>query len=87
MLSVNFFSGIYEFGGDGVDKNYAEAVYWYRKSAEQGYTDGQYFLGRMYQNGYDVSQDDATAIYWYRKAAQQGHESAQKSLNTLGKTW
>ena len=39
----------YELGamyyyGKGVTKDYAEAVHWYRKSAEQGEADAQYSL-------------------------------------------
>ena len=34
--------------GEGVPKNDAEAVTWYRKAAEQGYANAQFNLGYMY---------------------------------------
>ena len=37
--------------GRGVEKDFKEAVKWYRKSAEQGNAYGQSKLGLMYKNG------------------------------------
>ena len=64
-------------------KDYAEAVKWYRKAAEQGNASGQCDLGWMYQNGYGVTQDYAEALYWYRKAAEQGYARAQRGLGWM----
>ncbi len=58
----------------------SSAVYWYRKSAEQGYATAQFNLGLCYYNGQCVSQDYNEAVKWYRKAAEQGHARAQYSL-------
>lgn len=63
--------------GHGVTQDYAEAVKWYRKAAEQGYALAQYNLGAMYGNGNGVTQDYAEAVKWLRKAAEQGYASAQ----------
>ena len=57
-----------------------QAVYWYKKSAEQGTARVQYNLGVMYQNGQGVLQDYKQAIYWYKKSAEQGHADAQYNL-------
>ena len=65
-------------------KDYAEAVKWYRKSAEQGYAKGQAYLGDMYENGKGVKQDKNEAVKWYRKSANQGEEFAKKALKRLG---
>ena len=43
--------------GQGVPQDYAEAVRWYRKSAEQGDVKGQSALGLMYERGQGVAQD------------------------------
>ena len=64
-------------------KDYAEAVKWYRKAAEQGNASGQCDLGRMYQNGYGVTKDYAQAVKWYRKAAKQDYASAQRDLGYM----
>ena len=35
-------------------EDYAQAVSWYRKAAQQGYAEAQYTLGWMYANGRGV---------------------------------
>jgi TPR repeat protein len=47
---------MYEYG-EGVEKNHEKAVEWYRKSAEQGNSDGQWRLGTMYEYGDGVEKD------------------------------
>ncbi|MDL1959246.1 MAG: hypothetical protein LWX01_06035 [Deltaproteobacteria bacterium] len=44
-----------------VQQDYAEAVKWFRKAAEQGYADAQFFLGLMYAQGEGVLQSGAAA--------------------------
>ena len=58
--------------GQGVPQDYAEAVKWYRKAADQGYAAAQTNLGLMYAHGQGVPQDYVEAVKWYRKAADQG---------------
>ena len=48
--------------------------------AEQGHDDAQFFLGRMYDQGYGVIQDYKTAVKWYRLSAEQGDPDAQYNL-------
>jgi TPR repeat protein len=40
-----------------VQKDYKQAVVWYRKASEQGHASAQYYLGLMYANGTGVAQD------------------------------
>ena len=61
-------------------KDYAKAVEWYRKAAEQGNARGQNDLGYCYYSGKGVTKDYAKAVEWYRKAAEQGHATAQNNL-------
>ena len=68
------------YSGEGVPKDYAKAVKWYRKAAEQGYMEAQYELGTCYRFGYGVQHDYSQEIYWYRRAAEQGHIHAQIEL-------
>ena len=65
-------------------QDYAEAVKWYRKAAEQGYADAQYNLGSCYYNGKGVPQNYAEAVKWYCKAVGQGHADAIELLEKLG---
>ena len=62
---------------------YKQAVYWYKKSANQGYADAQLNLGGMYEMGQGLPQDYKQAFYWYKKAANQGDASAQFNLGLM----
>lgn len=67
--------------GQGVAKDYVEAVKWYRKAAEQGDADNQSFLGGAYFNGKGVDKDYVEAVKWFRMAGAQGNVLA---LDRLG---
>ena len=43
--------------GQGVPQDYAEALKWFRKAADQGEATAQYDLGVLYAEGQGVSQD------------------------------
>ena len=73
----------YYYGTNGKAKDYAEAVKWLRKAAEQGNASGQSFLGYMYQYGLGVSKDYAEAVKWYRKSAEQGYAGGQNGLGYM----
>ena len=62
------------------EKNYVDAVYWFRKSAEQGDPVGQYNLGEAYHKGYGVRKNIAEALKLYHKAAAQGEKNAIGSI-------
>ena len=49
---------------DGVPKNDAEAVKWYRLAAEQGHAAAQFNLGLRYAYGAGVLKDEAEAVRW-----------------------
>ena len=68
---------------EGVTQDYAEAVKWYRKAAEQGHAVAQDYLGFMYRYGLGVTRNDAEARKWYEKAAAQGDEHAERALENL----
>jgi len=67
--------------------NYAQALVLFRVSAtEEGsfaQAIGQYFIGRMFNNGEGVTQDYKEAAKWYRKAADQGDADAQNNLGMM----
>jgi TPR repeat protein len=68
-----------------VGKNHAEALRWFRKSAEQGDAAGQNNLGLMYQDGHGVPQDHTEAARLLRQAAEQGVDVAKGNLEQLTK--
>ena len=59
--------------GDGVPKDEFLALYWYRRSAENGFYLAQGYLGVLYEEGSrGLPQDMQKAIYWYKRAARSG---------------
>lgn len=72
----------YHNGSDGVEQNYTQAIFWYRKAAEQDFAKAQTALGMCYLEGMGVKQDDGQAVYWFQKAAEQGDDEAQYNLGT-----
>ena len=83
VCRAQFNLGIMYANGEGVLKDDAEAVKWYRLAAEQGHANAQYNLGVMYDNGIGVLKDDAEAVKWYRLAAEQGYANAQHNLGAM----
>lgn len=69
--------GVKYFKGDGVSKDFNQALMWFRKAADQGYARAEDDLGLMYGNGEGVAKDFAEAVKWCRKAADQGYAPAQ----------
>lgn len=67
-------------GGGGTAPDYAQAVEWYRKAADQNHSLAQFNLGVMYAHGQGVRRDAAQSRLWYDKAAQQGDAGAQFNL-------
>jgi uncharacterized protein len=66
--------------GQGVAKDEAEAVKWYRKAAEQNHAYAQYKMGLSYYQGIGVAKDYEAAVKWYRKAAELNLPVAQFTL-------
>ena len=82
MAQVQYAQMLYM--GQGMEKNEAEALKWYLKSAESGNHYAQANLGLFFQTGgCGVKEDIAKAIEWYGKAAKQGNTHAQFYLARL----
>ena len=66
-----------------VNKNYEEALKWYQKAAERGYSSAKVNLGFMYQYSQGVEHSDVIAFDWYEEAAEQGDIRAQYELGEM----
>lgn len=66
--------------GQGVPKDDAEAVRWYRSAAEQGHARAQYNLGAAYANGRGVALNRETAVDWLFKAGQSFLREGKQDL-------
>ena len=62
------------------EKDYSNAMIWFRQAAEKSEPIAQNNIGWLYENGFGVKQDYAEAVTWYRKAADQGYAKAQVNL-------
>ena len=59
------FAFMYESGADGVQRDPAEALRWYRKAADQGDLEAKHSIARMYFEGIGVTKDFRAAATWY----------------------
>ena len=65
------------------DKNYSEALSYFRQAANYNYAPAQDKIGWMYQNGWGVPQSYTQAVEWFRKAANQGNIEALASMGLM----
>jgi len=63
--------------GQGVARNYEDALIWFRKAASLGDGEAQATLGDMYYGGEGLARDDGKAAQWYHQAADQSLPDAQ----------
>jgi len=68
----------------GVEQDYAEAMRWYRRAAEQGDVDAEYGLGLLYANGWGVPSNIGEAAQWMQRSASAGNPDARDWLKTHG---
>ncbi|MCH2171109.1 sel1 repeat family protein [Myxococcota bacterium] len=69
--------------GDGVPRNDAEALRWYRSAAEKGSVEALYFEGVMRYTGRGAPKDLEFGARRIQEAAERGNLAAQNSLGVL----
>ena len=69
--------------GHGVKKDYAKAVPYYQKAADQGCPTGAYWLAYAYEKGEGVKADPVQAEHWYRISLNRGDADAGEALERL----
>ena len=72
--------GAYYFAGCNVEKDSAEAIYWFGKAARNGHAEAQFNLGNSYSKGEGVKNNPAEAVRFWLMAAAQNHPWAQYFL-------
>ena len=73
---------LYANGEAGFPQDYAEALRWFRRAADQDSVEAQSLLGLMYAEGRGVIRSVIEAARWFRRAAEQGYATAQWLLGT-----
>lgn len=76
----SFLGYAYLSGGEGVERDPAEAENWLTKAAEQGVPGAQLNLSLLLANGEGVTRDLPAAARWCQRAAEQGLPPAQDRL-------
>ena len=69
-----------KFAREGATQDYAQALQWYRKAADQSHPLAQFNLGIMYGAGQGVPRDEAKSMVWMQKAADLGDAGAQYNV-------
>ena len=72
--------GVMYDNGQGVPRDDAAAVTWFRKAADQGHPHAEYDLALKYSEGRGVPRDDEAALSWFEKAADHGDPEAMYRL-------
>jgi uncharacterized protein len=68
--------GIRYYSGDGVEKDFGQAIKWFLMAAEQDDAQAQFNLGIMHGRGEGTDKDVSKSMQWLKKAAEQGHTEA-----------
>ncbi|WP_110687674.1 tetratricopeptide repeat protein [Salinicola aestuarinus] len=71
---------VYANGDKGEEKDFEKAFEFFKKSYEQGFFEGAYYLGVMYKNGFGVDKDFDQYIRYMTEAGNAGYLPAQKKL-------
>jgi TPR repeat protein len=82
VASMEELGNLYQ-NGNGVEKNYEQAVAWYRKAAEEWASSyAMTSLAYMLENGLGTPKNHKKALAAYRKAAEWGDTTAMQVLGT-----
>ena len=77
--------GCVYYDGDGVERNYDEALKWYRVAAAQNHNSGLCDVGFCYRNGHGVEQDYAKAIEAFERAMELNPSFYEKANQNIQK--
>lgn len=82
---AQFELGLIYYNGQNVKQDYEQAIYWFKKAAENGIVEAQHNLGVIYYNSWGIKQDYEQAFYWFKKSAEQNYAISQDSLGMMYK--
>lgn len=75
-----FQRGLRALEGEGREMNYAEAVAWFRRAADQKHPAATYYIGKLYEEAPGMSRDHEAALGWWFRAADLGNARAQREV-------
>jgi len=80
-FTAQFLMGETRFFGLGIERDDAQAAYWYAGPASAGNAEAQYRLGYLYATGQGVGHNAAQAERWWLEAAKKRHRGAIVALS------
>jgi hypothetical protein len=82
---AQYYVGVMNEKGQGVQQSYPEAAKWYRSAAEQGVNQAQYHLALLFEAGKGVPKDLEQAFAWLGVAVRMGNQDALVALARVEK--
>ena len=76
--------GFAYYSGQGVAKDYQQAMAWYLKSANAGFPLAMEQIAYLYTDGLGVAANRNLGLTWYRLAASAGDAPSQQWLKQNG---
>eukprot|EP00899_Mesostigma_viride_P024620 jgi/Mesvir1/5342/Mv15430-RA.2 len=74
---------MFKWGVKGLPRDYAQALHYFGRAAQQGDADAAAFLGHMHANGLGVPPNNDTALEYFFQAANQGQSAALFGLGYM----
>jgi len=69
--------------GEGVDPNAVEGADWFKKGAQAGNPEAQYWLATFYEKGYgNLKKNDQVSQQWMQRSASQGFQKAVTAMQS-----
>lgn len=78
----HFLAMMYE-NGNGIERDFAKAAYWYGRTAEQGDREAQLTYAMICALGKGVEADLAAACHWATRSYHQGNDKARQTLEII----
>lgn len=79
-MAGQYHMGLLYEEGQGVPKQFEDAVRCYTKAAEQGYVDAYFALGEIYLHQSAGKKDRVKAYFWLGMAAKHGHPRGEEEF-------
>ena len=82
VKAQHFLAMMYE-NGNGIERDFAKAAYWYGRTAESGDREAQLTYAMICALGKGVEADLAAACHWATRSYHQGNEKAWQTLEII----
>lgn len=78
-----FMHGYMLYKGLGCNQDYSKATDFFRRAANRGVSNGMYFLGLSYRNGYGLEENEDSARFWLQMAEGKQNFQAKMELSSI----